>query len=700
MTAFPANIARVSNLMSSRLALGQITRTNVAMLSVQQQIATGRSVLRPSDDVVKAAAIATLDDRLEYAQQRSRNLSHATAALGVLENSLAESTNLALQAKSIASDQLTPTSSAAERASQAVVVDEMLRSLFDTANRQGVAGYVFGGSMTSVRPVIEQLGGYRFVSDGPGLVTDLGVASSIPITLGAGNAVVATSSRVRGDVDFDPTLSTTTRLSDLGGARGLGVAPGVVRMAINGQAPIDVDLSDAGTVGEVLQRITNAVRAFETDQGVTVLGPGGVSVQGGAISVDLVAAGAGPPPTPAGSLRFVDVGEGTTAQDLGLAAASTLPPLVFDATTPLGVDVRPRLTLNSPIAGLTGVSTTPTGLGSIRISNGGRTALVDLSAATTIEDIKNAIEGTNLGVRVRINAEGTGIDVLNDLASASNQSLSIEEVGGNGLTATRLGIRTLTGSTRLSDFNFGRGVQIIDQATNPTTGLPDPALSADMVVVLGDAARTRITIDLRPQDIATVDTLLARINSEAAPQLAAAGLAPTAFQAGLGDGANGIVLRQDAAFATPIAVEKANNSPAAEQLGLTSGTWDAASATLRGSDRAKVRVDGLFNALLDLQSSLRGNDSTGIAIAGESVESVLDSLAETRGLVGSFAARVDQAEVREEDRRLVDETVRSGLRDTDYASAATRFALLQTQLQAALQTTVTAQSRTLLDFLG
>lgn len=229
--------------------------------------------------------------------------------------------------------------------------------------------------------------------------------------------------------------------------------------------------------------------------------------------------------------------------------------------------------------------------------------IVDLSTATTLEDIKNAIEGTNLGVRVQINSTGDGIDVINDLATSSSQSLSIEEVGGNSQTATHLGIRSFAATTRVSDFNFGSGVEIIDQATNPVTGLPDPTLSADFTIRLGDGAGSLISIDLRPQDMGTVQSVLDRINSEIANQLPSLGYSVGMVTAFLGDNSNGIQIQQDASFTNPLAVAKVNNSPAAEQLGLTTGSYDAASGTLTGQDRAKIRVDGLFSDLLDLREA-------------------------------------------------------------------------------------------------
>jgi flagellin-like hook-associated protein FlgL len=75
-------------------------------------------------------------------------------------------------------------------------------------------------------------------------------------------------------------------------------------------------------------------------------------------------------------------------------------------------------------------------------------------------------------------------------------------------------------------------------------------------------------------------------------------------------------------------------------------------------------------------------------------------LGETRGLIGGYARQVDEAKVRETDRATLDEQTRSQLQDTDITAAATRFSLLQTQLQAGLQITALTHSRTLLDFLG
>lgn len=682
MTIYPASLARVPNLLLSNATLSTLTRTNLQLFQAQTQLATGRAINRGSEDAARAATIAVLDDRLEHAGQLQRNLSHASAALDVIDNALNDATELALQSKQIALTQVGFSSSASEREGQAIVIDEMMRSLAEIANRQGVAGYLFGGTQTSTAPLAEFRNGYRFRAPTGGLTTDLGAARSVPITLGAGTAIGATSARVRGTVDLNPGLTLDTRLVDLNGARGLGIAPGRVRFAFNGATAVEVDLSGADSVRGVVNRLTASIREYESANSVTILGPGGIGVNGGALSFDLA------PGTPPPELVFTDLENGTTAIDLGLTSDSVV---AFTPGTPDGGDLAPKLTWLMPVSALEGLAAP---LGSIRINNAGSGAVIDLSAAATLQDIRNAIEGANLGVRVEINAANNGLDILTEVSGGRLAAMSITDLGGGDLTASALGVRTFTSATAIADFNDGRGVRIVNGTLNPITGLPDPALDQDFTIVLGDGRS--FPVDLRPQDIVSVQTVLARINGSAA----AAGITEAEFAATLSSTTNGIVLAQDPAFGGAIRVEGRNNSPAASQLGLTDGAYNGATGVYQGTDRATVRPATLFTALAELREALRGNDTTGIGIAGERIEDAIRRLAETRGLTGSFARRVEDAKVREEDRATLDERIRSELRDADYTQVASRFALLQTQLQAGLAAASASNQQTLLDFLG
>jgi len=118
-----------------------------------------------------------------------------------------------------------------------------------------------------------------------------------------------------------------------------------------------------------------------------------------------------------------------------------------------------------------------------------------------------------------------------------------------------------------------------------------------------------------------------------------------------------------------------------------------------GADRAQARVDNLFSHLIDLRDALRANDRFGIELAAEDIERSADRVVDSRALVGGLMQRVEDETRREEDRMLLDERVRSQLRDTDFASAASELSQLQTQLEASLRTAGVSTQLSLLDFI-
>lgn len=685
MSTFPTSFGRAPSALITRTNLANLQRTNFDLFRVNQQLSTGRNLLRPSDDAVKAATIALLDGRIERSEQRIENLGLATGSLDTIDQALGDATNLLNEALGIASAQINGTASEEEREGQALIVDSMLSSLYNIVNRESLVGHIFGGNRPGTPPVQDLLGAYRYVGGLDNMYTDIGVTSGIPVTLGGSNALGDVSSRVQGTVDFDPGLSLDTELEDLAGARDLGVSTGVIEMTIDGGSVIEVDLGDAETVGDVVDRITAAINNYETDNGVTVLGPGGLSVSGGTIAFDL----------PASTISFGDLQGSSVAADLGLA---TDPPAVFDATNTATADLDPRLDWTTSLSDLNGI-TLP--LGEISITNNGRGFTVDLSGAETLADVRSLIEQGGTNVRVRINEAGTGIDVVTELATGRERALSISDTADGTNTATLLGIRSYTHDTPLSAFNDGTGVEVISGRTDPDGNL-DPDLNTDFVITIGENPELEIPIDLSPSDLTDVQSLLAAINNQADAVLAAQTppRPATDFQASLTNAQNGIVLAQDSSLGGVVKVSPRNNSPAASQLGFMDTTSFGAGGSVISADRASVRVTNAFTGLLDLAEALRNNDTFGIQLASDILTEAAGDLGNVRGVVGGYANRAIEEQQIEEGRQLLDTTLRSNLRDLDFAEASGRLALLQTQLQAGLTVTANANQLSLLDFLG
>jgi flagellar hook-associated protein 3 len=118
------------------------------------------------------------------------------------------------------------------------------------------------------------------------------------------------------------------------------------------------------------------------------------------------------------------------------------------------------------------------------LTNGGKSVTLDISEAETVEDLLNLITAAGVGVVAEINATQTGINVRSVLSGAD---FTIGENGG--LTATQLGIRTYTGSTRLADLNRGLGVSTNDLQDDSLTPITD-----DLLITARDG--TALTVDL------------------------------------------------------------------------------------------------------------------------------------------------------------------------------------------------------------
>jgi flagellar hook-associated protein 3 FlgL len=662
MSSIPSNLVRVSNLLMAQVTGGTIASANQRMLQTQIQLATGRILNRPSDNAVAASTVSVLDDFLERREQRLRNLSHAEAALNVGDSALAEASNLLLEAKSIGLSQIGFGSDAQTRANQAQVIDSMISEMVRIGNTQYQQLHLFGGNATANPPFEELLGRFQYRGQGDGLVTDIGLSRTVPITTSGSQAFGALSSRVQGDRDLNPTMVADTRLADLNGGRGFGVTLGAINVDVAG-TDVVVDLSSADTVGDVANLLQTAIQTI--DPGATV----GIDAFTGNRFAIL---------GNAGIITISDLSTPATAADLGLTGT-------YNTGGAPGSDVDPRITEQTLISSLgNGGITVP--LGTIRISNGGQTRDLDLSGANTVQDIMNAVTGLNIGVRVEIHEDGDRLNFINELSGSPASAMSIGEVAG-GNTATELGVRSLTGSTLLADFNDGQGVQIRTGSVHPITGLPDPAADVDFTVTLKDGR----SFDVDLEDVTTVQDVLDQINAAAV----AAAIVPADFQASLAATGNGIELTDNTAGTTTSVVAQ-NGSFAAEHLGILGST---ASATLTGEDRATVAVDSVLTHLMMLRDALAANDESGISLATEKLESDITRVTSARADIGVRTNRVIDAVTREEDLKLQETSLKSQLQDLDYTEASIRFATLQQQLQAAYAVTARTAGLSLLDFL-
>ena len=263
---------------------------------------------------------------------------------------------------------------------------------------QGINVQLDGGNLT----VREVAGGTT--------ARDLGILSE----LGTGAAPIVGR-------DLNPALRPTTPLADLLGVRA--------------QARLSSGNPDGAFILEAHQQGTDF-------NGYTVNLVGGGIAGAESVAYD-----------PAGKTITVTIQDGVSTAAQVVKAINNSPVAAdFTAALPPGHKGAGALSAMSvTTAGGTGVPFDQHA--GIQVVNGGQTHTISFSTARTVEDLLNILNGSEAGLIAQINSQRNGINIRSRL---SGGDFAIGENGGQ--TATQLGVRSFTTSTRLDDLNFGRGV--------------------------------------------------------------------------------------------------------------------------------------------------------------------------------------------------------------------------------------------------
>lgn len=317
----------------------------------------------------------------------------------------------------------------------------------------------------------------------------------------------------------------------------------------------------------------------------------------------------------------------------------------------------------------------------LRVTNGGREYVLDLTTAETVEDLLNILNGSPAGLLAEINALGTGIDVRSRL---SGSDFSIGENGGT--TATELGIRSLTTASPLADLNYGRGVRSIP--------------GNDFIIRRSDGVNLAIDLD----GAVTVGDLFERINNH--PSNLAG---PTRVVARFTTVGNGLELLEASPSGTrPLAVDRENLSGAAIDLGWVQEgkTTSAAPVSLssggvaiQSPDIHPQETDSVFNTLIRLATALEDNDQREIQRVVALLNDDIERVNLTRAEVGARQQSLDVLGDRLESETIELRSSLSDEIDVDLAEAISNLVGRQAALEASLRMSAQTLQLSLMDFL-
>lgn len=170
---------RISNGMIQARALSGLQTNMSGMARLQEQIASGRRINRPSDDPVGVGSVLQTNSSLSALTQYQRNLEAARSRQTLEEQTLGELTNVLERAKELGVAQGTATSNAQTRRVARAEVDRLIEFTQGLGNTTFQGRFLFGGqyadrmpfASTTPDPLAPPSGALR-VEVGPGQVVD------------------------------------------------------------------------------------------------------------------------------------------------------------------------------------------------------------------------------------------------------------------------------------------------------------------------------------------------------------------------------------------------------------------------------------------------------------------------------------------------------------------------------------------------
>ena len=653
----PGSFSRVSMQMQTNLLLRNIRKNQASLFQTQDQLVSGLRIARPSDSPAESITIMHLNNQLDESKQFKSNIRFATSVLDEAGASMSEALTLVEQAETIGLKNHPDVVDNIQ--AEVTIVQSLIDGLMNLANKESaLGGFIFGGAGTTKAPFTSQSSGILYTGSIDKKQTQ--VSSSLMANFTAdGNAIFGgVSSQVHGIEDLTPNLTTVTLLSNLNGANNMGIRDGSISIT-TGTGSVTVDLSKAITIDDVINKINTDAALIGASVSLETLG----------ITTGLQFNGA--------TTGIAEVGTGKTASDLGILGTNGISPLI-------GQDVDARLTPATLLMDLRGGRGIDTASGII-IELGTQTLNIDISSETTVEGMLNVFNTASPAIRAEINGDKTGINIFNQL---SGVTMSIGE--NHGSTATDLGIRSFTKSSKLSEFNGGDGVHVkgLDgsgedgyiriTAKNGTPGVATvPPSSWDINVSTAKTVNDIITLI----NTATVGTVAANLNATG----------NGIFLFDLSGGAGNLIVGNDP--------DNLNNFHVAEELGIATGDSGVAGPAFNGIDTNTVESTGVFSHLIALRNALQAGNQQGISSATKKIGTDIKSLINFYGEMSAQSQELINQDYRMDESIVSLQILRSEIQDIDFTEAITRFQNLQTAYQANLGTAAQLTSESLLDYL-
>ncbi|WDE12106.1 flagellar hook-associated protein FlgL [Thalassomonas haliotis] len=173
---------RVSTGQLQQLMMDGFQRGSVNFSNISQQMATGKKILKPSDDALGTVQLMALKKEQANIEQYNSNISNARRQLGSAETYISSMSDTLLKLRDLTLEAGNGAYGLSERQALAAEMQSLKDALMDTANAKGSNGkYLFSGSEVETAPISGPVAG-AYSYDGDNLPRQISVSSGVQVT--------------------------------------------------------------------------------------------------------------------------------------------------------------------------------------------------------------------------------------------------------------------------------------------------------------------------------------------------------------------------------------------------------------------------------------------------------------------------------------------------------------------------------------
>jgi flagellar hook-associated protein 3 FlgL len=253
---------RITSGMLASSLLSDLNNITNEMSKSQQQLSSGKQILKPSDDPFGTSRALAYRADLAANQQYQNNIKTATGWQNATDTALQNIEQLVQRARDLTVQGATDTSGQNGRNAAAAEIDQIIESIKTAGNTQYAGRYIFAGSMTTTAPYTPA-GADTYNGDATSLQTEIGQSVQVPFNILGSNVI--------GDGATAGSLLETLRTISADLKAGNGSALQTTDLAALDSANDNVTNAQA-QVGAMSNRLSTALtRLQELQQSTTSL---------------------------------------------------------------------------------------------------------------------------------------------------------------------------------------------------------------------------------------------------------------------------------------------------------------------------------------------------------------------------------------------------------------------------------------------